>query len=258
MQPVLQSVGGMTTTTLDIDDLLGPQDGRFVDGIFNYCDRWCERCPFTDRCRLYFDLRREDEEHPQRTLSQHVEASMTSVMTLLTAWCEQHGLDLEEVRREARSEAAGAAAQRRKGARADPLQKMAEGYSHAAYQLLQAMDQAAACDTLPEPVQDAIETIRTHLLLVSSKIYRALSGFADRDKPVDESPIQNDWNGSAKVARLVIDQSRIAWERLLEQGKAPADSPIRRMPQLLDAIDRQLAERFPRAMEFVRPGFDDA
>ena len=21
-----------------------------IDGIYNYCDRWCERCPFTSRC----------------------------------------------------------------------------------------------------------------------------------------------------------------------------------------------------------------
>ena len=26
---------------------------RFIDGIFNYCDRWCERCRFTARCRVY-------------------------------------------------------------------------------------------------------------------------------------------------------------------------------------------------------------
>ena len=28
------------------------QDG-FILGIFNYCDRWCERCPFTSRCRSF-------------------------------------------------------------------------------------------------------------------------------------------------------------------------------------------------------------
>ena len=24
-----------------------------IDGIYNYCDRWCERCPFTSRCLVY-------------------------------------------------------------------------------------------------------------------------------------------------------------------------------------------------------------
>jgi hypothetical protein len=27
----------------------------FIDGIYNYCDRWCERCAFTARCRLFAD-----------------------------------------------------------------------------------------------------------------------------------------------------------------------------------------------------------
>jgi hypothetical protein len=28
-------------------------DSSYIDGIFNYCDRWCERCPFTARCRTF-------------------------------------------------------------------------------------------------------------------------------------------------------------------------------------------------------------
>jgi hypothetical protein len=28
-------------------------DSNYIDGIFNYCDRWCERCSFTARCRSF-------------------------------------------------------------------------------------------------------------------------------------------------------------------------------------------------------------
>src|SRR5262245_29959549 len=31
------------------------RDG-FIVGIFNYCDRWCEACAFTSRCRLFADI----------------------------------------------------------------------------------------------------------------------------------------------------------------------------------------------------------
>src|ERR1044072_83550 len=27
----------------------------FIVGIFNYCDRWCDACAFTSRCRLFAD-----------------------------------------------------------------------------------------------------------------------------------------------------------------------------------------------------------
>ncbi len=30
-----------------------PNTENFIPGIYNYCDRWCERCPFTDRCMNY-------------------------------------------------------------------------------------------------------------------------------------------------------------------------------------------------------------
>jgi len=26
------------------------QNTQFISGIYNYCNRWCERCPFTSRC----------------------------------------------------------------------------------------------------------------------------------------------------------------------------------------------------------------
>ena len=26
------------------------ENPNFIPGIYNYCDRWCQRCPFTFRC----------------------------------------------------------------------------------------------------------------------------------------------------------------------------------------------------------------
>jgi hypothetical protein len=26
---------------------------QYIDGVYNYCDRWCERCPLTSRCRVF-------------------------------------------------------------------------------------------------------------------------------------------------------------------------------------------------------------
>jgi hypothetical protein len=35
------------------------RDG-FIVSIFNYCDRWCETCAFTARCRLFADCARAE------------------------------------------------------------------------------------------------------------------------------------------------------------------------------------------------------
>jgi hypothetical protein len=43
--------GGDTMRAKDLFKLA--EDPRFISGIYNYCDRWCERCPFTARCLVY-------------------------------------------------------------------------------------------------------------------------------------------------------------------------------------------------------------
>ena len=93
--------------------------------------------------------------------------------------------------------------------------------------------------------------------MIPAKIGRALYGFAAEDRPIDEDPVQNDWNGSAKVARLAIAESLDAWSTLFDAGDTPADASIRQTVVLLESLDRDVATRFPLAMEFVRPGFDE-
>ena len=50
----------MADGVFDVDDFLKQvNDPRFIPGIYNYCNRWCERCRFADRCSLNAEKRRE-------------------------------------------------------------------------------------------------------------------------------------------------------------------------------------------------------
>ena len=40
------------------------EDPRFTSGIYNYCDRWCERCVFTSRCMNYA-LSEQEHDNPE-------------------------------------------------------------------------------------------------------------------------------------------------------------------------------------------------
>ncbi|MFW6162681.1 MAG: hypothetical protein ACODAJ_07905, partial [Planctomycetota bacterium] len=52
---------------MDFDDLDGlAGDPRFIPGIYNWCDRWCERCPFTSRCLTFASLERLQDELERR------------------------------------------------------------------------------------------------------------------------------------------------------------------------------------------------
>ena len=94
--------------------------------------------------------------------------------------------------------------------------------------------------------------------MMSAKVYRALHGLAERERSLgDEDAVQNDWNGSAKLARILVAESQAAWDLVMREGEAPGDSPLLELIALLARIDECLAERFPDAMNFIRPGFDE-
>src|SRR5580765_1498294 len=177
---------------------------------------------------------------------------------LLEQWCEREGIDFEALQREAHSGEADARMVRvERVVRMDALQKLATAYSHAALKLLDGLSAARALRTWPSEVDAAVETIGWYAGMVGAKVYRALHGFAEHDERSEEDVVQNDWNGSAKLARLIVSESKDAWRVVLRAGEAPADSPVMELVLLLDRIDAGLAERFPRAMEFLRPGFDE-
>src|SRR2546423_12378923 len=41
------------------------RDPRFIPGIYNYCDRWCERCPFSNRCLNFAMEKEKDDGDPE-------------------------------------------------------------------------------------------------------------------------------------------------------------------------------------------------
>lgn len=45
--------------TIDhFDDSTRPTRPRLIPGVYRYCDSWCERCRFQQRCRVFRDHQR--------------------------------------------------------------------------------------------------------------------------------------------------------------------------------------------------------
>jgi hypothetical protein len=252
---ILLTGDAMPGKTLDIDDLLEiPDDSSFIVGVFNYCNRRCERCPFTARCRLYADERRDEALHPGDDWIRRTQRSLERAIALVKQCCRRDGVDFDRLTGDSDSPAVDQQLKLIDEMRQHPLQKVAEGYTFAAMKLARALRHSQAFNTWPADAHDALDTIEWYGIRVSSKINRALVG---RARFEDEDPVQSDWNGSAKVARLEIRESRDAWETLLRAGGAAADSPLRGLVDRLDALDAAVAQQFPDAMAFVRPGFDE-
>ena len=239
----------------DFDRLFArAQHPRLIPGIYNYCDSRCHRCPFNDRCLTYLETCETEAQGADRTDSTIVELLGTSLqrsLEVITEVARRRGIDLDGLAELAR---AGSIDDEPDPHRQDPLVVQAQEYGHLAWRITNAL--APVVEVRGDPlVVDAVETIGWFSSLVSAKIYRAVSGQADRSD-ADED-IQTDHDGSAKVALIGIAESRAAWAVLMEQGKATADGVPAQAVRMLDALDEAVRARFPLALDFVRPGFDE-
>jgi hypothetical protein len=109
---------------------------------------------------------------------------------------------------------------------------------------------------LSPAVTEAVEDIHWCCTMIAAKVRRA---FSEHEYLAEEDvdPVQNDVNGSAKIARLMIERSSNAWDRIVLAGGVLDSALVSHLVAVLEQIDAELARRFPRAMAFVRPGFDE-
>ncbi len=67
---------------------------RFILGIYNYCDRWCERCKFNSRCAIYhLEQQRSAEELLKRAVAGSLEGVLSETHFHCTAEQRAEGED---------------------------------------------------------------------------------------------------------------------------------------------------------------------
>ena len=135
----------------------------------------------------------------------------------------------------------------------DPLVAHGAEYARGSWPVLHAL-RPILQDRGDTTAIDAADRLEETCVTVASKIFRAVSSSLDPD--YDASDIQSDANGSAKVALILIEESRRAWRVLMQTGRAAADGVPARQVVALDVLETELLRRFPHALAFVRPGFD--
>ena len=113
-----------------------------------------------------------------------------------------------------------------------------------------------ALGTCDEVVREALAVVSYDVALISAKLQRALHGkncAGSEDAFGDDHPVQNDWNGSAKVALISIERSVEAWSVLasISGQHTPAC-----LAAQLTALRAEVERAFPDAWKFCRPGFD--
>jgi hypothetical protein len=229
------------------------RDPRLVPGIYNYCDGRCPRCPFTQRCLTYLDSQElKDAGGDEKSLADTVGDSLQRTLEMLAEAARRDGVDLAAVEDEAAAPPETAEDLERH--RQDPLAVRARDYGRLAWRIGRAVAPIAAARD-DAALIEAVATVEWFSSMISAKLYRAICGQAEGWEARDEA--QTDFNGSAKIALIGIEESRRAWAVLMEAGRATADGVPAQAVKILEALDAEVRQRFPRVMEFVRPGFDE-
>ncbi len=76
---------------------------NLIPGIYNYCDRWCERCSMTARCSVFQTTPHLDpddfanEEDFFKEVFKGVSESFQLTMELLQESADEKGIDLDEI-----------------------------------------------------------------------------------------------------------------------------------------------------------------
>jgi hypothetical protein len=199
---------------------------RYIDGIFDYCDRWCERCPLTHRCRQCGAHGGIEAAQDRSTVDSGRDVRGShGYAELVSAWfdAERQGLLV----------------------RADAwVARLAHD------------DDGDALVAEAVRVKHALQIIERDRWVIQAKLSRARACSASMTAGPRNVALQHEHDGFAKVALISIDRSEAAWRVLAEwmDGSTTALA----LADLLAQLRRCVESEFPAARRFVRPGFDEA
>lgn len=246
---------------------------KHIEGIYNYCDRWCERCSFTSRCAVYKSvqaLSTEETDINNKAFWDKIGNSFADAITLLKKAADERGITLPNADTDAMKIYMSNLKKKRQEMELHPLIKYSKQYMMKANEVLQnnealknrgeALIQLVTLgikdihETKKEVVEliDYLEIVQWYLFQIQVKFMRALPTFDD----IENAAFKMDSNGSAKVALIATDRCIAAWQHIM-QLLPEAQDDIIPLLALLQKIQMLGEHTFPYARAFVRVGLDE-
>ncbi|MGZ3493260.1 MAG: hypothetical protein ACXWM6_01005 [Thermodesulfobacteriota bacterium] len=236
-------------------------DKRFISGIYNYCDRWCERCPQTSRCLNFATSEEEFSDPEERDIRNEkfwkkLSGVFEETLELLKESAKEWGIDLETL--DDKEELDDIKAERA-AVKNHLLSRAAERYRERVEDWFKEREtlffETAAAAREGVNLEEAIEVIRWYQYFICAKVMRAIHGKSEEEEEgPDEFPSDSD--GSAKIALIAIDRSIGAWA-VIQNYLTDEDQEVIDLISFLDRLRQAMEETFPKARSFIRPGFDE-
>lgn len=241
---------------------------EFISGIYNYCDRWCERCSFTSRCLVYAQEKEDEEDSPEsrditnEAFWRKLGSIFQETREMIEGWAKEAGVDLSQID----TEEVDLRQKRRDRAARNRLAVAGKEYASSVTEWFKEFDQTVSAsdveidesDTeLAQQLEDAREVIHWYQYQIAVKTMRALSSRRDEQEDgFEDEPEWRDSDGSAKVALIGMDRSISAW-RIVQLCLPEQTDLVVPLILQLEQLRQRTERAFPKARDFIRPGFDE-
>jgi hypothetical protein len=273
-------------------DIHAPDAQGFIPGVYNYCDRRCERCRFVRQCRVGAVDVDDVGEAEDAVASGKPEDLRERLMKLMNRppseeddededddadeEDEAFEIDYDPADLEPTEEGLREQENVRKAVKAHPLSTMGMAYMDLVDEWLDPREELltakgilvhrqqelslAAAMRSPEALvlSEALDEIGWFKTMLHVKCQRAIRGKLEDTgwiKAVDMDPLQSDWNGTAKLCFEIVQRCVAAWETVAELMPEEADQLVA-INELLRRVDEELRKEFPDAQRFIRAGWD--
>jgi len=244
-------------------------DEGYIPDISNYCDRWCERCDFTDKCRLFQmendlnDLFNKSKENDESSDSEAIQNNLTNINDEVAGEIlddDDDDVTFEFDRENDFDEDENDYFSVYNKIERHLLTELADAYSAESFKWLNGRFNeeknefmAQIAGGFANEIMEAEKVMSWYSLMINTKLRRALSGYFETEE--DDFTIE-DMNGSAKVALIGIDRSIDAMTTMIRHLKKHRDD-LKVFRSNLEELRLLAEETFPEARQFIRPGLDE-
>ena len=211
-----------------------------IPGIYNYCDRWCERCTFTSRCSVFeneLDAPERSRGMDNKAFWDRLAENFSKARDVLKQAAEHYNIDLKAIAQEANDIDLKQKILRQES-RDHPIGELSFQYSKRSMEWLRrqpgmlakleemktdltiGVESVEASKEKITLIKDSLAIIKWYETFIHVKLMRALAGKVnaadDAFSELGDSLYGSDSDGSAKIALIGIERSMNAWIKLFD------------------------------------------
>lgn len=241
--------------------------------IYNWCDRWCEKCSFISRCaigsleREFGDVNSDNVEAFNLRLKEIFEAAEDRLNEI----AEDMGIFMDDISPEEEAEIEAEIELIDLMTESHPLTSMCDQYAtnvdkwfgkDDVKSIIAEYEEALNFADHPRldmgtalTMQECVNVVYWYKYFIPTKCRRMLSEIQDGDWEEDP-PESRPYNGTAKITLIAVERSIAAWYsliKLLPTYQAGIKSNMIQLKQ----IHKMIKDVCPNALDFIRPGFDE-